>query len=251
MMKFGIIGYPLGHSFSPEYFKRKFEKEGLNNCHYEIFPLKNLNEFLDLLQRETEVYGLNVTTPFKVEVLKYLNSISESALKVNACNCIEIQRINDEILLIGHNTDILGFEKSLLRFLQNTKPKALVFGNGGASKAVQFVLKNLGIEFLVVSRQKSENSIMYEELIWEQVHQHHLLINTSVLGMYPDIETKPPIDYSAVSNKHYLFDLVYNPAETAFLKEGLLFGAKVCNGFEMLQLQADAAWEIWKKNLTF
>jgi shikimate dehydrogenase len=239
MRYFGLIGFPLSHSFSKRYFSQKFESEKIA-AQYENYPLKSIEEFPELV-RNYNFSGINVTIPYKQDVMQYLDNLSEEAEKIGAVNTIQIR--NEK--LIGNNTDCYGFEMSLLPFLKPSHKHALVLGTGGASKAVVFVLEKLGIDWKYVSRTKSNNGFTYEELDAEIIKSHYLIINTTPLGMYPNVEECPEIDYDAIGENHLLYDLVYNPEETLFLQKGKSKGATIKNGLEMLHLQAEKAWEIW------
>ena len=241
MKKYGLIGYPLSHSFSKKYFTDKFILESIKDVVYDIYPLENINELPDLLTSEPSLCGLNVTIPYKEQVISFLDEMSPVVKKIGACNCIKIEHGK----LIGHNTDVLGFERSLLKKLKPTHSAALVLGTGGASKAVQYVLDKQGISFLQVSRSKSPNTISYGELDKEIISNHLLIINTTPLGMYPNTESAPPIPYEWIGDSHYLFDLVYNPVKTMFLKKGEQQGAEIENGSDMLVDQAEGSWAIW------
>jgi shikimate dehydrogenase len=241
MKKYGLIGYPLSHSFSKKYFTEKFILESIKDVVYDIYPLENINELPGLLKREPSLCGLNVTIPYKEQVISFLDEMSPVVKKIGACNCIKIEHGK----LIGHNTDVLGFERSLLRKLKPSHSAALVLGTGGASKAVQYVLAKHGISFLQVSRSKSPNTISYGELDKEIISTHLLIINTTPLGMYPNTESTPPIPYEWIGDSHYLFDLVYNPVKTMFLKKGEQQGAEIENGSDMLVDQAEGSWAIW------
>ncbi|HTN46295.1 MAG TPA: shikimate dehydrogenase [Flavipsychrobacter sp.] len=236
---YGILGYPLSHSFSPAYFKEKFDKLRIQ-ASYRIFELENIHLFPDLLKSHPYLCGLNVTIPHKQTVIEHLDTLSDAAAAVGAVNCIDIR----EGLLRGYNTDVIGFEKSLRPLLKNRHRKALILGNGGASLAVQFVLKKLEISYLQVSRSQP---LRYEELSEEIIKEHLLIINTTPLGMYPHVEEAPAIPYRHLTSHHLLYDLIYNPEETRFLLQGKEQGAAIKNGFEMLKLQADASWDIWSR----
>ena len=241
MRAFGLIGFPLGHSFSKKYFGDKFEREGIAGNAYELFPLEQIDQLEDLLASNPDLVGLNVTIPYKEQVIPYLDSMSPVVEEIGACNCIHIQ----EGRLMGHNTDVIGFSRSLLPKLKPHHKQALILGTGGSSKAVAYTLKELNIPFLQVSRNPSEGIIGYEEIDQSMLETHTLLINTTPVGMYPDIEKAPAIPYQFIGADHYLFDLVYNPERTRFLQEGALRGATVENGSDMLVIQAEASWEIW------
>lgn len=257
MKKFGLIGYPLKHSFSKQYFNEKFEKEGLKDYHYELLPLPNISDLPDLLKQQPELCGLNVTIPHKIGVMFYLDKISPEAKEIDAVNCIRIVKSNPvesffsgemcmkKVQLEGYNTDVYGFEESLKPLLKKQHSKALVLGNGGAARAVFYVLKKLGIDYDVVSRRANPKQLSYGQLNREIIEAHPLIINTTPLGTFPKIDEKPEIPYEFIDKRHLLYDLVYNPEETAFLKEGKKGGATIKNGLEMLHLQAEKNWEIW------
>lgn len=244
MRRFGIIGFPLSHSFSQKYFTDKFAREGIGDCVYEQFPIRSVEELPSILQHYPDLRGLNVTIPYKQAVVPYLH---QSCLPegMNACNCIRI----DDGRLTGFNTDIAGFEKSFAPFLEKHHTQALVLGNGGAAEAVIYVLKRLGIGYQIVSRQSHGGSTLsYEQLDENIMAAHALIINTTPLGTFPDTERSAPIPYEFVTPNHYLFDLVYNPSKTLFLKKGEERGARIKNGLDMLGIQAEEGWKIWNAN---
>lgn len=245
MNKLGLIGYPISHSFSKKYFQSKFEKENITNYEYELYPLEKIEEFPLLLQKNPELIGLNVTIPHKQNIISYLDEVDDFAQKIGAVNTIKIQNGKTK----GYNTDYMGFMNSLKNWIgEKTSLKALVLGTGGASKAVQVALQTLQIPFQLVSRNGDEQNILsYEALNEEIIQKHHLIINTSPIGMYPHIDDFPKIPYEYLNQEHFLYDLVYNPEETMFLKKGLAQKSKTKNGLEMLYLQAEAAWNIWNK----
>jgi len=259
MKKFGLIGYPLVHSFSKQYYTEKFQRLELSDYSYELFPLQLLSSFPQLLKNEPELCGLNVTIPHKIGVLYYLDWISPEAKVVNAVNCIKIIKKNplddffsgecslDPIRLHGYNTDVYGFEESLKPLLKKWHTRALVLGNGGAARAVFYVLKKLNIEYTVVSRKASHLQLAYEEINKEVIQKHPLIINTTPVGTYPNVEECLNIPYACIGKKHLLYDLIYNPEETEFLKRGRINGAAIKNGKEMLELQAEKNWEIWQE----
>ena len=242
MRKFGLIGYPLTHSFSQRYFTEKFEREGMTDCTYSNFSLSQIGELTGVLA-DPELRGLNVTIPYKRVVLDYLHYKSDVVAAIGACNCIRI----DEGRLTGHNTDVIGFEQSLLRHLAPHHSRALVLGTGGAAKAVEWVLQRLGIAYVSVTRRPrpGTSDIGYEQVDAEVLAESTLIINTTPLGMHPNTEECPPLQYEALTPRHYLFDLIYNPARTLFLRKGEARGAVVENGHEMLILQAEESWRIW------
>lgn len=241
MRLFGLVGYPLTHSFSKKYFTEKFEQEGLTDCRYELFPLASIDEFPELVKSFPSLVGLNVTIPYKKQVMKYLD-YSEIPPGLGACNCIKIENCK----LTGYNTDATGFEKSLQPLLKSYHKKALVLGNGGATAAVVFSLKKLGIEFTIVSRQlHNGSSITYADIDREIMKEHTLVINTTPLGMSPETNTYPDIPYEFLTSSHLLFDVVYKPPKTLFLQKGEEKGAEIKNGEEMLINQAEENWRIW------
>jgi len=240
MRLFGLIGMPLAQSFSKKYFTEKFEKEGIADSMYELFPLEEIHQLSDLLLRHSNLEGLNVTIPYKEQVLPYLHAIDEEAKAIGACNCIKIK----DGKLTGFNTDAPAFRESLLQQLQPHHNKALVLGTGGAAKAVVHVLRGLGIPFTYVSRS-SGSGLVYEELSREIMEEYPLIINTTPLGSFPKVDTAPAIPYEYLTERHYLYDLVYNPAKTLFLQQGEERGATIKNGYEMLVGQAELSWKIW------
>jgi shikimate dehydrogenase len=242
MTTYGIIGYPLTHSFSPGYFNEKFAREGID-ARYESFPLKDISEFPLLLKQHPTLRGLNVTIPYKETILPYLDEIDEAAGAVGAVNCIAIDKGKTK----GYNTDITGFEQSLKPLLKPHHQQAFVLGTGGSSKAVAYVLDKLGIEYMKISRVRKPDTLSYDSLMDEMFATHTLIVNTTPLGMYPDITSYPLIPYDVLGPDHLLYDLVYNPPETKFLALGKEHGAATKNGLEMLHLQAEASWEIWER----
>lgn len=249
MKIFGLIGYPLEHSFSPDYFSRKFSDEGID-AQYKLFPLSSVDQFPGLLDKEPNLYGLNVTIPYKQQIIRYLDRIEGDAQSIGAVNTIAFSREGEgRRLLVGYNTDAYGFENALEPFLSRGRhTRALILGTGGSSRTIAFVLQKRGISWLWVSRSKgtsSNQTVTYSELTGELVARHTLIINTTPLGMYPRITEKPGIPYEAIGRDHLLFDLVYNPEVTAFLEEGRKRGARVENGYRMLCLQAERSWQIW------
>ena len=243
MKKYGTIGFPLTYSFSKKYFSEKIERERIADAAYYSFPLKNIDEFPDFLKSNPELKGLAVTIPYKEKVLKYVTCLSEEVKQIGAANCIRIK----DGELTAFNTDIIGFEKSFVKNLEPVHKKALVLGTGGASKAVQYVLKKLGMEFLIVSRneQAAENCIRYIELTEAILKKYAIIINATPVGMMPAEDTFPDIPYHLLTADNYLYDLVYNPAKTLFLQKGEEKGAVIENGFEMLIIQAEENWRIW------
>ncbi len=248
MRVFGIIGYPLGHSWSAKFFAEKFSREGIQDTVYKMFPLESIADFPKLLEAEPDLFGLNVTIPYKEKVIQYLDELEGAAAENKAVNVIRFDRSGSKLKLTGHNTDVAGFEQSLQDESISLPRNALVLGTGGASKAVNWVLKKHGCDFLLVSRNPSgENTIGYNQLTEEIIKERTLIINTTPLGMVPDTDTFPPIPYQWLGQGHVLFDLVYNPPETLFLKKGKEAGCQTVNGSGMLTGQAIKAWEIWNR----
>jgi shikimate dehydrogenase len=242
MRKFGLIGYPLSHSFSQKYFTEKFRQLQITDCSYELFPIEDIGGLKDILN-DPELCGLNVTIPHKQSVIPFLHGRSAVVEEIKACNCIRIENGR----LYGHNTDTVGFEESLVRKLQPYHRRALVLGTGGASKAVEYVLRKLQIEYKSVSRNAAPGQLSYADVDEDMMYSHLLVINTTPLGMYPKVEECPPLPYEAIGAQHYLFDLVYNPARTLFLRNGEQRGAAVENGYDMLIGQAEESWRIWNR----
>jgi shikimate dehydrogenase len=240
MKWYGLLGKTLKHSFSKAYFANKFHQLHIVDCRYENFELASIDELPQLLKDHPSILGLNVTIPYKEEVLPFLAEKNDIVKEVGACNCIKIS----DGKLIGYNTDVTGFEQSLQKYLEPHHKQALILGTGGAAKAVQYALKRMGISYQLVSRTKTETAIAYDEL--ETVFKHHqLIINTSPIGMFPKVDEAPAIPYQYITPGHLLFDLIYNPEKTLFLKKGEERGAKIANGAEMLVLQAEESWRIW------
>lgn len=237
----GLLGQKLSHSFSKKYFTEKFAVEKIENSLYENFELNDVGEFTKLIASNKNISGLNVTIPYKETIISFLDSLTEDAQKIGAVNTIQF--LNGKT--IGHNTDVIGFEKSLLPLLKNHHQNALILGTGGAAKAVQFVLEKLNISFKYVSRKKANNQLIYTDLNEEIIEKYTLIINTTPLGMFPKIDDLPNLPYQFISEKHLVYDLIYNPLESAFLKKAKAQGAVVKNGLEMLQLQAEESWNIW------
>ena len=249
MKLYGLIGYPLSHSFSQAYFRKKFKNKDSSNYDYLNFPLKDISEIYDIINEYPELKGFNVTIPYKEKILKYLDDIDSVADDIAAVNTVKIIREEGKkVLLKGYNTDVYGFEQSLKPLLSKRHKHALILGTGGASKAVAFVLRNLGIDYLFVSRKpQSDLSVNYQELDKTSILKHTLIINTTPLGMFPDNELFPNIPFQYINKNHFLFDLIYNPLETRFLEKGLAHGAIVKNGYRMLELQAEKSWEIFNQ----
>jgi shikimate dehydrogenase len=246
MKLYGLIGYPLTHSWSAAYFSSKFQDLLLTDHEYRLFPLRSLIELQALLTNFPGISGLNVTIPYKISVLPLLYEVSQEAQAINAVNCIKVNSEQGKFRLTGFNTDAWGFRQSLIPLIEKHHEKALVLGTGGASHAVVFVLNQMGIQSTLVSRNPVSGYILnYSHLTEQLIYENTLIINTTPLGMFPELGTSPPIPYHFLGNRHLLFDLVYNPEETVFLKKGREAGAKTKNGLEMLQLQAEESWKIW------
>ncbi|MCL6260615.1 shikimate dehydrogenase [Aquiflexum sp. TKW24L] len=245
MRKFGLIGYPLTHSFSKKYFTSKFEKEGILDCQYDLYEIQDISHFPKILSENPLLEGINVTIPYKEKVIPFLDELDPACQKIGAVNCIQIKGGK----LRGFNTDYIGFKQSLESFLGEIRSKALVLGTGGASKAVVQVLSDLGIPFLMVSRNPSQNAnwITYGDLEENRgiLESHHLIVNTTPVGTYPKTEEMPEINLNYITGMHKVYDLVYNPEKTFLMRSMEARGALVKNGLEMLQLQAEAAWKIW------
>lgn len=246
----GLIGFPLEHSFSHSFFESYFKKNNINNIKYSLFPIREINNINNLLKTHKNIIGLNVTIPYKQSVIPFLNHISCEAKTIGAVNTILIKTENNKYHLSGFNTDVIGFENTLTPLLSDKMHKAIILGTGGAAKAVGYVLNKLNIRYLhITSKEKlNSNEISYHTLDADIVSEHKIIINTTPLGMYPNINSCPNIPYHAIGNKHLLYDLVYNPTYSLFLQKGKQQGATIKNGLEMLQLQAQASWDIWKKN---
>lgn len=284
MQIFGLIGYPLGHSFSASYFEKKFRKEGIE-ASYRNFPLEHIEDFKSLLTQEPDLDGLNVTVPYKQAIIPFLDRLSDVAEEIHAVNTVSFRHTGERLVLTGDNTDVIGFRRSLEEHLKPSHTSALVLGTGGSSRAIQYVLGQLGIGFIMVSRsagtkngekgderrdekrgesreelrdEKRHDSrngadsgirrVTYRELDSKLVGETPLIINTTPLGMFPEVGSYPDIPYDALTPAHLLFDLVYNPARTAFLKRGEEMGATVVNGYDMLVYQAEASWGIWNNS---
>lgn len=243
MRKFGLIGFPLTHSFSKRYFTAKFENEGIVGCRYDLYEIPEIALFPKILAENPELEGINVTIPYKEQVIPFLDELDPACAAIGAVNCIHVKNGR----LKGFNTDYIGFRESLVRFIKESRPTALVLGTGGASKAVVQALKDLGIDFEMVSRNSGSGIISYRELREnpEILRSHKLIVNTTPLGTYPNTEQMPDLDPNQVSEGHHVYDLVYNPEKTFLMRSLEARGALVKNGLEMLELQAEAAWQIW------
>jgi shikimate dehydrogenase len=243
MRKFGLIGFPLGHSFSKKYFTEKFSREGIQGCQFELYPIASIQEFPQLFTSEPGLEGLSVTIPYKEQVIPYLDGLDPACAQIGAVNCIRIR----DGKKIGFNTDYLGFKQSLQSWLGSEIPNALVLGTGGASKAVQQALRDLGVSFRIVSRSQQEGQLTYAELKEQPqwLASHPLIINTSPVGTYPQVEDMPNIPLEQLHAAHRVYDLVYNPPITRLMQECIARGGASKNGQDMLELQAEAAWSIW------
>lgn len=247
MRQFGLIGFPLSHSFSKGFFSEKFSLENIEDAQYENYPIDSIDLFTSLWENNSNLNGLNVTIPYKKAVIPFLQYPSTVVESIQACNCI---RLHDGALY-GYNTDVIGFEQSLLPHLKSQHQKALILGTGGAAAAVEWVLTKLGISYQFVSRTESKGGLTYESLDASIISAHTLLINTSPVGMYPNVDEAPVLPYDALTDQHHLYDLVYNPTQTKFLALGASQGATTQNGLEMLHIQANASWEIWNSPTPF
>ena len=243
MRKFGLIGYPLGHSFSKKYFTEKFVREGIQGCQFEAYPIESIQKFSQLLLEAPGLEGLSVTIPYKEQVVPYLDALDPACGQIGAVNCIRIR----DGRKIGFNTDYLGFKQSLQSWLGDTIPPSLVLGTGGASKAVQQALRDLEVTYRIVSRTQREGQLTYADLQEqpEWLASYPLIINTSPLGTYPQVEELPDIPLEQLHAAHRVYDLVYNPPITRLMQECIARGGKAKNGQDMLELQAEAAWAIW------
>lgn len=247
MQKYGLIGFPLKHSFSIGYFNEKFHSEGID-AEYVNFEIPQINDFMKIIEENPNLCGLNVTIPYKEQVIPFLDSLDPDTAKIGAVNVIKIIRQKGKVRLVGYNSDIIGFTQSIHPLLLPSHKKALILGTGGASKAVFHGLKNLGVEGTFVSRtHEQENVLVYDELTPEIMKEHTVIVNCTPVGMYPKVDFCPDIPYECVTPNHLLYDLLYNPNTTLFMRKGEEQGAVTINGLEMLLLQAFAGWEIWNK----
>jgi len=251
MRKFGLIGYPLGHSFSKKYFSEKYLRENIRDCVYNNYPITSIAQLPKLISSDPELEGLNVTIPYKTEVIKHLDIIDPEAKEVGAVNVLKIKRSKDKILILGFNSDTYGVREALLPFLSGNLANAIVLGTGGSSKAVCHVLKKINVHYTLISRNKKPGCLTYSEISPEMLNNTQLIVNTTPLGMYPEISSKPDLKYDLLDEKHILFDLVYNPEITAFLKAGKERGCRILTGLKMLHSQAERSWEIWNDDAMF
>ena len=245
MDKYGLIGYPLGHSFSIGYHNQRFADEGINAKYYN-FEIKDIEQIIEVLGQNPELKGLNVTIPYKEKVLPYLDYVSPEARAIGAVNVIRVLHEGSKIVLRGYNSDVIGFVQSIEPMLESHHKKALVLGTGGASKAVTYGLKSLGIEPVCVSRYERPGTVQYESITPDVVHEYNVIVNCTPVGMFPKTDACPTLPYDALDEDNILYDLIYNPDETLFMKKGAERGAQVKNGLEMLLLQAFASWEFWQ-----
>ena len=244
MDKYGLIGYPLGHSFSKNYFNEKFSNENID-AEYVNFEIPTIDELPEILALNPELKGLNVTIPYKEKVISFLDTVSPEARSIGAVNVIRIEHKNNNTVLKGYNSDVIGFTKSIEPLLERFHKKALILGTGGSSKAINYSLKSLGLETVFVSRFERPGTIQYNKITPEVIKEYNVIVNCTPCGMYPHIDECPDLPYEAMDNKTLLYDLLYNPDQTLFMKKGAAQGATVKNGLEMLLLQAFASWEFW------
>ena len=245
MRRFGLIGFPLGHSFSKKYFTEKFLLEGID-ARYDLYELKSLDEFAELKVSEN-LCGLNVTIPYKQQIIPFLDEMDETAAEIGAVTVIKFIRDGNDLKLKGYNSDAIGFLQSIRPYLKPHHNKALILGTGGASRAFDYTLRKLGIETTFVSRTPAEGQLSYSDLSETVLNEYPIILNASPVGTFPNVEHCPDIPYQYLTSRHLLFDAVYNPAETLFLKKGKAQGATVLNGEGMLIGQAEAAWKIWNE----
>ena len=244
MELYGIIGNPLGHSFSIGYFNEKFQNEKID-AEYFNFEIPTIDDFLEILAMNPELKGLNVTIPYKEKVMQFLDHVSPEARAIGAVNVIKVDNSNGKTVLTGYNSDVIGFTDSIKPMLMPYHKKALVLGTGGASKAIYYGLQQLGIEPVYVSRYQRPGTIQYESITPEVIKEYNVIVNCTPCGMYPHVDECPNLPYEAMDNHNILYDLIYNPDQTLFMKNGAKYGAKTKNGLEMLLLQAFASWEFW------
>lgn len=246
MDKYGLLGYPLKHSFSKDFFNQKFADENIDAI-YVNFEIPTISLFQDIITENADLKGLNVTIPYKEKVISFLDEISEEARAIGAVNVIKVGRRKGMPYLTGYNSDVIGFTQSIEPLLESYHKKALILGTGGASKAVKYGLQQLGIETMLVSRREQANMLTYKQLTPDLLNEYKVIVNCTPVGMYPHTDECPDLPYEAISPDHLLYDLIYNPDETLFLQKGREQGAITKNGLEMLILQAYAGWEIWNK----
>lgn len=245
MDKYGLIGYPLTHSFSIGYFNEKFQNEGID-ARYENFEIPTIDALPEILDLQPELRGLNVTIPYKEKVLDYLDYISPEAREIGAVNVIKVIHKGRKTLLKGYNSDVIGFKQSIEPLIEKFHQNALILGTGGASKAVNHALRSLGLKTVYVSRQDKPGTVRYDQITAEDMKTYNVIVNCTPVGMYPHVDECPPLPYDAMDNHTLLYDLIYNPDETLFLKKGAERRAVTKNGLEMLLLQAFASWDFWQ-----
>ena len=245
MRKFGLIGYPLGHSFSQKYFTEKFSRGNINDCSYDNYPLKHIELLPGLISGNPELCGLNVTIPHKTAVLNFIDVMEPSIDEIGAANVLKFKRTGNDITVYGFNTDVTGIRDSITPYLRDNIKNVLILGTGGSSKAAAYTMKTLGLNVTIVSRSGKDDILSYCDLSPDHLRNTDIIINTTPLGMYPDTSAKPEIDYKLLNEKHILFDFVYNPEYTSFLKAGKERGCTIITGLKMLYSQADRSWEIW------
>lgn len=244
MDKYGLIGFPLEHSFSISFFNQKFCDENIDAV-YENFEISDINMLPEIVDSNPDLKGLNVTIPYKEKVISYLDSISPEAVSIGAVNVVRVVHENDKVILKGFNSDVIGFTKSIEPMLESYHKKALILGTGGASKAINYGLKALGLETVFVSRYERPDTVQYKDITPDIVREYNVIVNCTPCGMYPNVDECPYLPYEAMDSKTILYDLTYNPSETLFMKKGAQYGANTKNGLEMLLLQAFASWDIW------
>lgn len=244
MDKYGLIGYPLGHSFSQSYFNEKFQNEGIDAL-YENFEIPSIESFPEIIDTNPNLRGLNVTIPYKEKVISYLDIVSPEAREIGAVNVIKIEHKGKKSYLTGYNSDVIGFTRSIEPLIEKYHKKALILGTGGASKAVRYGLKALGLETIFVSRYRKPDTICYDDVTAEVIKEYNVIVNCTPLGMFPHTDECPALPYETMDTHTLLYDLIYNPDETMFMQKGAEHGATVKNGLEMLLLQAFASWEFW------
>lgn len=246
MERYGLIGYPLTHSFSLGYFNEKFQNEGIDAV-YENFEIPQIEMLPEVIASHPDLCGLNVTIPYKEKVISYLDYVSSEARAIGAVNVIKVVHKGKETILKGYNSDVIGFKQSIEPMLESFHKKALILGTGGASKAVNYCLKSLGLETVFVSRYQRPGTIQYDKLTGDDVREYNVIVNCTPCGMYPHTNECPNLPYEAMDSHNLLYDLIYNPDETLFMHKGAKQGATVVNGLEMLLLQAFASWEFWNE----
>ena len=244
MEKYGLVGYPLGHSFSKDFFNEKFKNEGID-AEYVNFEIPSVDRFPDIIAKNANLRGLNVTIPYKEKIISYMDELSEEARQIGAVNVVRLTERKGKLHLKGFNSDVIGFTRSIEPLLEPSHKKALILGTGGASKAVHYGLQKLGIECRWVSRDPQEGMLSYAQLTSRTLKEYTVIVNCTPVGMYPHTEECPPLPYEGIGSDHLLYDLIYNPEETLFLRKGKAQGAIVKNGLEMLLLQAYAGWDFW------